>query len=308
MKAIAINAAGAQPQPTELSDPAPGAGQVLVRMQASSVNALDGGVAAGMFEQMGMPHRYPVVLGHDVAGTVEALGDGVTAFAVGDRVFGEMPFVPPISAGTWAELAVLDQDNLARIPDGVDTATAGAATLTAVTAIQLVDALDLHKGETVLVVGATGGVGSIVAQLASAAGATVLAPGLPEDDQFLRGLGVAEVLPRGGDVVGAVRERYPDGVDAIVDAVTAYQLTTYEAALAGNGRIASPTNAAGEGPGRTNIMHNPTSDQLTRVAEYLADGTITIAVHQTYELARAADALQAFAGGHTVGKIAIRVA
>jgi NADPH:quinone reductase-like Zn-dependent oxidoreductase len=308
MKAITIDAAGAPPQLTELPDPTPAAGQVLVRVEASSVNPLDGGIAAGMFEQMGMPHEYPLTLGRDVAGTVEAVGEGVTAFAAGDRVFGVIPLAPPIATGTWADLVVLGQDNLTRTPDSVDTATAGAAPLAALTAIQTVDALDLNKGDTLLVVGATGGVGSIVVQLAAHAGATILAPGLPEDEQFLRDLGVTEVLPRDGDVVAAVRERHPGGVDAIVDVVTGYTLTAYEAALADGGRIASPTNAAGEGAGRTNVMHTPTADLLARVAQHLAAGTITVPIQHTYELARAPGAMQAFSNGHTVGKIAVRIA
>jgi NADPH2:quinone reductase len=163
--------------------------------------------------------------------------------------------VAPVRDGAWTERIVLSEQTLAKKPAGVDTATAGAAPLAALTALAIVDALELSAGQTVLVVGATGGVGSIVVQLAKAAGATVLAPALPEDEDFLRSLGVDELLPRDGDLVVSVREPYPDGVDALVDAVTPYQPTPYDAVLTDGGRIASPTNAAGEGPGRTNVMH-----------------------------------------------------
>jgi NADPH:quinone reductase-like Zn-dependent oxidoreductase len=144
-------------------------------------------------------------------------------------------------------------------------------------------------------------------QLAEAAGATVLAPTLPEDEEFLRGLGVDEVLPREGDVVAAVRERYPDGVDALVDAVTPYRPTPYDAVLADGGRIASPTNAAGEGPGRANVMHAASRESLDRIAQLLADGTIKVPIQQNFDLAQAPEALGALTTSHTRGKIALRV-
>jgi len=171
-----------------------------------------------------------------------------------------------------------------------------------------VDALDLKPDDTLLVIGATGGVGSIAVQLARAAGAIVLAPGLPEDEEYLRGLGVREVLPREGDVVAAVRAHRPDGVDALVDAVTAYEITPYAELVKDGGRIASPTDAAGYGPGRTDVMHGHCPEILGRVARHLADGTITVDVQRTYDLTEAAEALQALAAHHTCGKIALRVA
>ena len=309
MKAVVVAQEGAAPAPQDIEARTPGAGEVLVRVQASSVNPLDGGVAAGMLAQMGLPYEYPVTLGRDFAGVVEQVGEGVTSVAEGDEAFGEVSaFVPPVRDGAWAERIVVGEGFLAKKPEGVDTAQAGAAPLVTLTAIATVDALGLSSGETVLVVGATGGVGSIVVQLAKAAGATVIAPGLPEDEEFLRGLGVDEVLPREGDLVAAVKERHPDGVDALVDSVTAYQPTPFDGALAEGGRVASPTNAAGEGPGRTNVMHgailNP--EGLGRVAQLLADGTVKVPIQKTYELTQAHEALGALSSGHTQGKLALR--
>jgi NADPH:quinone reductase-like Zn-dependent oxidoreductase len=281
---------------------------VLVRVRASSVNPLDGGIAAGMLKDM-LEHEFPVTLGRDFAGVVEQVGEGVGSVAVGDEVFGEVPGLsPPIRDGAWAELIVSGEQTLTKKPDGVDTATAGAAPLAALTALPVVDALELSQGDTVLVVGATGGVGSIVVQLAKAAGATVLASGLPEDEEFLRGLGVDEVFPREGDLVAAVRERHPDGVDALVDAVTPYQPTPYDGVLKEGGRVASPTNAAGEGPGRSNVGHAPSRELLDCIARHLADGTVKVPIQQTFDLAQAPEALQALQAGHTQGKIALRVA
>ena len=311
MKAITVAQEGAAPAVADIDETrAPGAGEVLVRVQASSINQLDGGIAAGMLAGM-IPHEYPITLGRDFAGVVEQVGDGVTSIAVGDEVFGEVPaMAAPVHDGAWTERIVVSEQVLAKKPAGVDTTQAGAAPLVSLTALATIDALELSAGQTVLVVGATGGVGSIVVQLAKAAGATVVAPGLPEDEQFLRGLGVDEVLPREGDLVDAVRERHPDGVDALVDAVTPYQPTPYDGVLVDGGRIASPTNAAGEGPGRTNVMHGAIlgRESLDRVAGLLADGTIKVPIQQTFDLAQTPEALQVLQAGHTQGKIAIRVA
>lgn len=307
MKAITVAQQGAAPALQDIDQTRePSAGEVLVRVQASSVNQLDGGIAAGMLADM-LPHEYPITLGRDFAGVVEQVGEGVSSVAVGDEVFGEVPgMAPPVHDGAWTERIVVSDQVLAKKPAAVDTAQAGAAPLAALTALPIVDALDLSAGQTVLVVGATGGVGTLVVQLAKAAGATVVAPALPEDEEFLRGLGVDDLLPREGDLVEAVRERYPDGIDALVDAVTPYQPTPYDAVLAEGGRVASPTNAAGEGPGRTNVTHAPSRELLDRIAQLLADGTITVPIQQTFDLAQAPEALTALTTSHTQGKIALR--
>jgi NADPH:quinone reductase-like Zn-dependent oxidoreductase len=307
MKAFTWDELGAQPALREdLPNPAPAAGEVLVRVQASSVNPVDNAIAAGMLKDM-VEHVFPVTLGRDFAGVVEKVGADVSGVSVGDEVLGFVPAMgPAVQAGTWAELIVVPESIVTRKPGGVDTAVAGAAPLAAVTALTAIDALDVSGGDTVLVIGATGGVGSLAAQLAAAAGATVLAPGLPEDEEYLGGLGVDEMLPRDGDVVAAVRERHPDGVNAVLDLVS-FTPGTYDAALRDGGRVASPTNAAGEGPGRTNVMAAPTPEYLQRLAQLLGAGGLEVPIQQTYELDRAGEALQALAG-HTQGKLALRVA
>jgi NADPH:quinone reductase len=209
--------------------------------------------------------------------------------------------------GAWAELiTVAEELSIAPVPDGVDLAVAGAAPLAGITAITAVDALELSEGDVLVLVGATGGVGSLAVQLAARAGARVLAPALPEDETFLRELGVSDVLPREGDVAVAVRNLVPDGVDALLDLVN-YAPGTYEAALKDGARIASPTGAAGEGPGRTMVMAAPTAENLERLGALLADGTLRIPVQATYALAQAPEALATLAGQHTQGKLAIEV-
>jgi NADPH:quinone reductase len=308
MKAFRLDAPNDPPVlRDDLPVPTPGANRLVVRVQASSANPVDNAIAAGMLSGM-FEHEYPIVLGRDYAGVVEEAGPEVTRYAVGDEVYGFLVHADPtVHDGTWAELiAVGEERSIGHRPAGVDLATAGAAPLSGITAVSAVDALALSQGDALLVVGATGGVGSFAVQLAAHVGATVIAPALPDDEDYLRGLGVADVLPRDGDVVAAVRERHPDGVDALLDVVS-YAPGAFDAALKDGARVASPNSAAGEGPGRINVMAVPTTENLERLGALLADGTLRVPVQETYDLAHAADALAALSGAHTQGKVAIRI-
>ena len=308
MKAITITAFDTPPALDDLPAPTPAPNEVLVRVHASSVNPVDNGIAAGLLEQMGVEYDFPVVIGRDYAGVVAEVGAEVGSFAVGDQVFGFLLHANPTAHdGSWAELITVPQDiSIAKAPEGVDLAAAGAAPLAGITAMLSIDALDLAEGDTVLIVGATGGVGSLAVQLAARAGATVVAPALPEDEDYLRDLGVSELLPRDDDLDAAARERHPDGFDAVLDLVN-YGSGVPASLVKDGGRVASPTGAAGEGPGRTMVMAAPTSENLQRLAALLADGTLRVPIHATYELVQAPDALTALATTHTQGKLAVRV-
>jgi len=309
MRAITIdgpNAAAALHE--DLPAPAPADNEVLVRVHASSVNPADNSIAAGLLAGMGLEHEYPVTLGRDYAGVVEQVGAAATGYQSGDRVYGFLLHAnPTVHAGSWSELiAVSEELSIAPVPEGVDLAVAGVAPLAGITALMAVDALELFEGDVLLVAGATGGVGSLAVQLAARAGARVIAPALPEDEEFLRSLGVSEIVPREGNVGAAVRERFPGGVDALLDLVN-YAPGTYDSALKDAARVASPTGAAGEGPGRTMVMAAPTRENLERLGALLADGTLRVPVQATYQFAQAPEALAALIGEHTRGKLAIQV-
>jgi len=309
MKAVTLDAFDTPPRlRDDLPAPTPAAHEVLVRVHASSINPADNSIAAGMLKQMGVEYEFPVILGRDYAGVVEQVGPEVTGYDVGDEVFGFLLHAnPTVRDGSWAELIAVPQDMfIARAPQGVELATAGAAPLAGIAAIMAIDALELSEGDTVLIVGATGGVGSFAVQLAARAGATVVAPALPEDEAYLRGLGVGELLPRDGDLAAAARERHPDGFDAVLDLVN-YAPDVPATLVKDGGRLASPTGAAGEGPGRTMVVAAPTPENLEHVARLLTDGTLRVHVQATYELAQAPDALTALPTSHTQGKLAIRV-
>ena len=122
----------------------------------------------------------------------------------------------------------------------------------------------------------------------------------------MRELGVSDILPRDGDVAAAVRELVPDGVDALIDLVN-YTPGSYDATLKADARVASSTGAAGDGPGRSNVMAAPTLENLQRLGALLADGTLRVHIQATYQLAQAPEALAALPGKHTQGKLAIDV-
>jgi NADPH:quinone reductase-like Zn-dependent oxidoreductase len=183
-------------------------------------------------------------------------------------------------------------------------AQAGAVPLAANSALAAHDALAPTRNERVLVIGATGGIGSFLVQLAAGAGAHVIAPALPEDEGYLRDLGVAEVLDRNADLHATVRARHADGVDAILDVVSR---TPHDALLNERGRMASPIGAAGEGPGRFNLMEEPAPGNLQRLAELLDSGTLRVPIHTSYELPRVAEALRQLSGSHTQGKLGVNI-
>jgi len=310
VKAVALTAFETPPALHEnLLAPTPGSNEVLVRVQASSVNPVDNGIAAGMLKQMGVEYEFPVIIGRDFAGVVEQVGDEVASYGVGDEVFGFLLHGnPTVHEGSWAELIAVPEDmSIGRAPEGVDVATAGGAPLAGISAMTAIDALELSDGDSVLIVGASGGVGSLAVQLAAQAGARVAAPALPEDEDYLRELGVDELLPRDGDLAAATRERHPDGCEAVLDLVN-YAPDVPASLVKEGGRVASTTGAAGEGPGRTMVMASPTPENLERLARLLADRTLRVPIEATYELAQAPDALTALATTHTQGKLAVRIA
>ena len=307
MRAVALDAFDAAPAVRDdLPDPTVPAGGMVVRVRASSANPVDNAIAAGMLREM-VDHDFPVVLGRDYAGTVEAIGADVEGYAQGDEVFGFLLHAnPTVHEGSWAELIALTPEmQVAPKPASLDLAATGVAPLAGIAALAAVDALALSEGETILIVGATGGVGGFAVQLAARAGATIVAPALAEDADYLRKLGVTEHLDR-EDVVAAIRDRHPDGVDALLDLVS-YAPGAFDDALRDGARVASSNGAAGEGPGRINVIAVPSEDNLRRLGALLDDGTLQVHIHETFEFDRATDALRALATEHVRGKLAISV-
>ena len=309
MKAIAIDDFGAPPTLRDMPVPEPGEGDVLVRVRASSVNGFDVAVANGSLKGM-MEHRFPVVLGKDFAGTIEAAGPGVQHVEVGETVFGVV-MGAVLGDGAFAEHVTAGAAFVARIPTGLTVATAGALGLAGAAALDAVDALEVTAGETVLVSGATGAVGALAVQLAAARGAHVIATAQPGDEEaFVRGLGAHDVVDyTSDDTTSSVLALRPDGVDAVVHAAgDGVQLADV---LVAGGRIAStigltPDELAGRGFTISSIVAMPTTATLERLGADVVAGTLTLPIQRTYPLADVPQALVDFAAGK-LGKLAVEV-
>jgi NADPH:quinone reductase-like Zn-dependent oxidoreductase len=306
MKAFTLDSLESQPALREdMPVPSPVANEIVVRVHASSVNPVDALIGMGALAEM-FEHEFPVILGRDFAGVVEQVGEDVSLYRVGDEVFGFVSHAnPTVHAGSWAELIVLPEDNfVAAKPEGVDATTAGATPVAALNAIAAFDALALAAGEDVLVVGATGGVGSFFVQLAASVGANVIAPALAEDGAYLGDLGVSEILDRNADLTAAARDAHPSGVNALFDVVSQAPDASL---LKEGGRLASPLGAAGEGEGRFNVMAVPSPANLQRLGELLAEGTLRVPIQRSYPFEQAGEALQALPTTHTQGKLGITI-
>jgi NADPH:quinone reductase-like Zn-dependent oxidoreductase len=154
MRALHVPAAGAQPELGEVPTPTAAEGTVLIRVKAAGLNPIDNGIASGMMAGM-LPHEYPLVLGRDAAGVVEAVGEGVEDIAIGDEVLGHVLLAPPIQAGTIADYAVLPAASVVHKPQGLDFTTAAALPLAGAAAAQTIDAINPQAGQTVLINGAS---------------------------------------------------------------------------------------------------------------------------------------------------------
>ena len=305
MRTIASSDFGATPAQTDLPQPEPGPGEVLVRVKAASLNGFDVAVAGGMLQGM-MEHRFPVVLGKDFAGTVEQVGDGVTRFAAGDAVFGVVT-KPFLGDGSFGEFVVVgDSIGIAHSPDGLDLATAGALGLAGTAALDSVTAVAPTTGDTVLVTGATGGVGAIAIQYLVAAGAVVIATATPgAESDFVRDLGASHVVDYTQDLETQVRAIAPSGVSAALH--LAGDPAAVAAVLTDSGRLAS---TLGFGPDKdaraVAVMASPAPATLDRLAADAASGQLRIPITRTYALADVAQGLADFPAG-TLGKHAVTI-
>jgi NADPH:quinone reductase len=286
----------------DLPEPQAVDSELVVRVLASSANPVDAAIAGGVLRQMA-EHDFPVTLGRDYAGIVEHAGSDTTRYRAGDEVYGFVPATSPaVHDGSWTELIVVPESGwVAAKPASLDLTVAGATPLAGITALTALDALQPAEGETVLVIGATGGVGSFFVQLASAAGAHVVAPAFDEDAEYLTGIGVGEILDRNADLATALRGRQ---VDAILDVVS---FAPQEALLSAGTRLASSNGAAGDGAGRFNLYARPSPESLARLGGLLDAGTLGVSIQESFELAQAGEALAFLAAGHTRGKVAVSV-
>lgn len=309
MKAYAITARDTQPTVQDLPIPEAAPGEVLIKVEATSVNGFDLSVAAGYVWDMIPGIEFPVVLGRDLVGTVTAIGDGVEGIAVGDLVAAVIPGMAlGPKTGAFAEYVALSAPDVTAVPAGVDAQHAAVIGLAGIAAHDALEALNIRAGDVVLVSGATGGVGSIATQFAVAAGATVIGTAQPgQEEEYVRGLGAAHTVDYSGDVPTAVLGIARQGVDKIVHA--AGDPTSLATTLKAGGAIASTIGATAEQVGRDDVTLAPvmaaaTTDKLAALLERVANGGLRVNIETAIPLDRAPEAFAAFADG-TLGKVLI---
>ena len=314
MKAFALSSADQPAELMDLPDPEPGDDRIVVRVRAASVNGLDLFQASGRFASM-VPHEFPAIVGRDFAGVVEAVGSEWSDVEVGDEVLGHVPSLPPLHAGSFAERIGAASLVIAGKPPELSFETAAAIPLAGSTALASVDAIVIQPGDAVLIVGATGGVGSFAVQLAAQRGARVIATARPGDEASLvTALGAAETIDYGaGDLVAQVMDRYPDGVDGLVDLVNRGEEFAAAATLVRDGGRAATTLGAADvdalaarGVTGTNVRGMPTPEVLASLADDVAAGRLRVEIQASFPLTEVEAAIQAFSAG-TRGKIVLTV-
>jgi NADPH:quinone reductase len=284
--------------------------RVLVRMRAAALNPFDLKLLAGAFRGGGGAGvEFPYVPGLDGAGTVVEVGEGVEGVAVGDEVLGFFGRTP----GTLAEVALLDVGYLAARPAALDPVHAAALPQAGVTAKTLLRAVEPVAGESLLVIGATGGIGMFVVQLAVAAGCEVLATAGPTEREYVLGLGASHALDYTSEdpaeLALAVR---PEGVDGVIDLVNSGDGVLGSArALREGGRFVSPLGGPEDlSSARAGVVASYVSltllpGDLEDLARRAASGELRVEVSRVYAFSEAVQAFADFASGPTRGKLVV---
>ena len=299
----------------EVPDPAPGAGEVKVRVRAASLNPLDWKIRAGEMRWMPVFRGPPRGTGFDLAGEIVGIGRGVAPRHVGERVFGATS--PLRRDGTCAEYAVLLAASVAAMPEGLDFVHAAALPSAGGTALQAIaDEAQLGAGQRVLIVGAAGGVGHFAVQIAKHAGAGVVAVCSGANADFVRGLGADEVI----DYTREDFTRREDRFDAVFDAAGVSSFAAVRAILAAEGCY---INTLGTGAATANTILSAVVARFAtrqrvvpftlkaggalcqRLADLTRAGALRAHVERTVTLEEVADAERARESGHGRGKVVV---
>lgn len=300
MRAVTVSGVGARPELTEQPVPEPGPGEVLVRMSAAALNPYDWKVIDGVVAGA----RFPLIVGVDGAGTVERAGPGVTAFRPGDPAFGQFGD-PPRGRGSFAELAVAPVTALAPPPRTIALSEAAAVPTAGTTALNLID--QVGRARRLLIVGATGGVGTFATQLAAARGMAVVATASRDKADLMRALGAVEIADPGGEPLAA---QVDPPVDAVIDLVSdTERLRALLPAVRPGGTVLSPVFAVPEeglpGVRAANFLNRANAELLDRLAHEIDSGHIRVVIGDTVTLPQAPEAIEHSRTGRARGKTVI---
>lgn len=291
-----------------LEKPEAGEGEVLVRVQAAGVNPVDAAVAKGMLDEV-IPAQFPAIPGWDVAGVVEERGHAARRFDEGDEVYAYARR-PEVQHGTFADYVVLPECYLAYRPQEITVEEAGGIPLVGLTAYQsLFQFGDLQEGQTLVILGASGGVGTLAIQLAKSAGATVIGVASDENQNYMKDLGADHTIDyKAGDVGEAVSSVAPEGIDFIFHCSRGNSLDQSIDTLKSGGQLISITNSQPDIPDDISFRYvfvEPNARQLKHIQELADEGEITVPISKTFDLEEVQTALQEIESLHTQGKTVI---
>jgi NADPH:quinone reductase-like Zn-dependent oxidoreductase len=299
MKAVEMQGYGGvdQLRYQEVPTPAAGAGQVLVKLAATSINPIDWKIRRGDTKG-NLTLQLPLILGRDVAGEVAALGSGVNSFKVGQKVLA-------LGAHSYAEFVAVAASALALIPDGLDLERAGALPLVVTTGGQLVQHMGLKNGQTILVTGAMGGVGRSAVYCALESGARVIAGVRARQKPQALELGASQVVALDSESeLRALPEL--DGIADTVDGATIGQLLPKLKSGGVLGSVLGAPKAAASKPVRVEaIRAEPDPALLARMAQAVRQGELKIPIARTFKLAEAAAAQRLAEAGGLDGKVVL---
>ena len=305
MKAVRIERYGNE-EVVEIADvdrPKPGAGQVLVKVKAAAVNPVDWKIREGLGEMFGL--KPPLILGCEVAGTVETVGDNVEDFSPGHDVYGYLGAY----SGGYAEYVAAPASEFVRKPKQINFDAAAAVPVGALTASQgIFDHGKLTSGQRILITGASGAVGSMAVQLANVIGAHVIGTGSGRNEEFVRGLGADEFI----DYKKGKFEEEVSDVDVVFDTVGSETQDGAFRTLKRGGVLVSTVNPPSEekaeqfGVKGAMVMVTPKPDQLAEINRLVETGKLKVRVAKVLPLAEVKKAHQLSASGHVDGKIILR--
>jgi NADPH:quinone reductase-like Zn-dependent oxidoreductase len=313
MRAFAVDSFGQPGSIRDLPDPEPAEKEVRVRVAAASINPFDNAVLKGYLKDR-MEHRFPLIPCSDLAGTVDKLGAGVQGFAVGDSVFGVTGRMV-LGEGTLAELTTASTGTIAKRPGSLSEIEAAALPLAGVSALQSVEAVAPKPNDVVVIVGASGGIGSYAIQLAALSGARVIGVTSKGKTDYVKSLGANEVIDRtAGDLVEMLKAKHPNGVAAIIDTGSdAAGLARLSEAVRKGGTVTSMKGAAAiedlakRGIKGVNVGTQMTSDRLVHLGRLTADGKLRAPRIQTFPLERAGDGFDLIGQPTHLGKLVVKL-
>ena len=314
MKAIVIDRFGGTEQ-LHLQDipiPPPEEEEIQIQVEYSGVNPVDWKIREGLFQQR-LPHEFPIILGWEASGRINALGKNVKNFRVGDEVF-VFCKRPTVHWGTYAEYVNSEAFKVAKKPENINFAQAAAIPLAGLTAWQaLFDAAKLQRGETILIHAGGGGVGSLAIQFAKNAGAKVITTASAQNHDYVKKLGADIAFDYHEVNIKSILEKHvPQGFDVILDSIGGDTLKLSLDLVKKGGRVISLLEQVTPEAAQMRNIHfqymsaQPSGEQLNEIGELILKGKVKPPRIEEYPLSHAAKAQEKNQEGHTIGKIVLK--